>query len=616
MQQLLERAYLSIGRLDSVSTLLPDTHLFLYTYVRKEALLSSQIEGTQSSLSELLLFELDDAGGAPLDDVVEVSNYVAALEHGLSRLREGFPLSNRLIREIHGRLLARGRGSDKAPGEFRTTQNWIKGPRPSLAHFVPQCRESACENSRGAKAIFTGLQAGAAVGSRLVGEVRRCMFRVTLLGVAPVMSILAFSSDRRIMKLALALLCLLAACGAEVRECDFVLRWHEGNAPFEGTAVVHARPLSRMAFEVLGPLRFSDGVARLALPVADFPGDQVVVLRAVDLVDVDRGRARGTSWVGLGRGAAGVRAHIWPRKATPGEVVSSARIVKDIKLSRSTPIMGDDWQRVARSSAEWLSRASIEDALVMPGEDVCQVVIAAAHASAAVEAVDIAVIFDAVERCPPAVVDVLARSLHTLALVPESGRWDNAWTTVSFSALQLHPGPVLSSWLADWRLAQGDLEWWTYESGVRPFDLPWLLFEEAGNCWQMEMALRFDRLHGHVWSSSERLESVLGVWRKWSGQRQVEVVDGRRRFHGLRFETALMLEASKFLDSLEEPEKSAVQLDLAAAKARGPRLNEMTQVGVDVGVMRAAEEYWSGNDESLWRAFEALVSSAFPGVLK
>jgi len=99
--------------------LLPSTELFLYTYVRKEAVLSSQIEGTQSSLSDLLLFELEEAPGVPLDDVVEVSNYVAALEHGLRRLRDDLPLSNRLIREIHGVLLQRGRGADRQPGEFR-----------------------------------------------------------------------------------------------------------------------------------------------------------------------------------------------------------------------------------------------------------------------------------------------------------------------------------------------------------------------------------------------------------------------------------------------------------------------------------------------------------------
>jgi Fic family protein len=137
LQQGLESAVLALGRLDGVSALLPDKSLFLYSYVRKEAVLSSQIEGTQSSLSDLLLFELDEAPGVPLDDVVEVSNYVAALEHGLARLREGFPLSNRLIREIHGVLLSRGRGSGKDPGEFRRSQNWIGGARPGNAIFVP-----------------------------------------------------------------------------------------------------------------------------------------------------------------------------------------------------------------------------------------------------------------------------------------------------------------------------------------------------------------------------------------------------------------------------------------------------------------------------------------------
>lgn len=137
LQLALESAVLAVGRLDGVSTLLPDTSLFLYSYVRKEAVLSSQIEGTQSSLSDLLLFELEEAPGVPLDDVVEVSNYVAALDHGLARLRDGFPLSNRLIREIHGELLSRGRGSGKDPGEFRRSQNWIGGSRPGNAAFVP-----------------------------------------------------------------------------------------------------------------------------------------------------------------------------------------------------------------------------------------------------------------------------------------------------------------------------------------------------------------------------------------------------------------------------------------------------------------------------------------------
>ncbi len=116
--------------------------MFLYFYVRKEALLSSQIEGTQSSFNDLLLYESDETPGVPLDDVREVSNYVAAMDHGLSRLRGGFPLSLRLIREIHEILLSKGRGSDKGPGEFRRTQNWVGGTRPGTANFVPPPPES------------------------------------------------------------------------------------------------------------------------------------------------------------------------------------------------------------------------------------------------------------------------------------------------------------------------------------------------------------------------------------------------------------------------------------------------------------------------------------------
>ena len=137
LQQSLEAASLALGRLDGLSDLLPDPALFIYTYIRKEAVLSSQIEGTQSSLSELLMFENDQAHGIPLDDVTEVSNYVAALEHGLARVSGGFPLSNRLIREIHGVLLSKGRGSEHNPGEFRRSQNWIGGSRPGNAVFVP-----------------------------------------------------------------------------------------------------------------------------------------------------------------------------------------------------------------------------------------------------------------------------------------------------------------------------------------------------------------------------------------------------------------------------------------------------------------------------------------------
>ncbi len=134
---LLGRAERALGRLDGLSTLLPDPSLFLYIYVRKEALLSSQIEGTQSSLSDLLLYESQEVPGVPLADVQDVSRYVAALDHGIARVRSGFPLSSRLIREIHGVLLADGRGSDKAPGEFRRTQNWLGGTRPGNALFVP-----------------------------------------------------------------------------------------------------------------------------------------------------------------------------------------------------------------------------------------------------------------------------------------------------------------------------------------------------------------------------------------------------------------------------------------------------------------------------------------------
>jgi len=141
----LENANRALGRLDGVTSILPDTPLFLYMYVRKEALLSSQIEGTQSSLSDLLLFENEEAPGVPIDDVQEVSSYVAAMEHGLERIRAGFPISLRLIRELHNILLSKGRGSSKQPGEFRRTQNWIGGTRPGNALFVPPPPELVME---------------------------------------------------------------------------------------------------------------------------------------------------------------------------------------------------------------------------------------------------------------------------------------------------------------------------------------------------------------------------------------------------------------------------------------------------------------------------------------
>lgn len=132
-----DEALLALGRLDSVSKLLPDVSLFLYMYIRKEAVLSSMIEGTRSSISDLLLFEAAQQPGVPMDDVREVSNYVRALEHGLNRVKSGLPLSLRLIKEVHAILLAEGRGSDKNTGEFRRSQNWIGGTRPGNSVFVP-----------------------------------------------------------------------------------------------------------------------------------------------------------------------------------------------------------------------------------------------------------------------------------------------------------------------------------------------------------------------------------------------------------------------------------------------------------------------------------------------
>ena len=145
LQDLLERANRGLGRLDGVARLFPDPQMFLYMYVRKEALLSSQIEGTQSSFSDLLLYETDEAPGVPLDDVEEVSHYVAAMTHALKRIHGGFPLSLRLIRETHGILLSGGRGRNKAPGAFRRTQNWIGGSRPGNASFVPPPHERVME---------------------------------------------------------------------------------------------------------------------------------------------------------------------------------------------------------------------------------------------------------------------------------------------------------------------------------------------------------------------------------------------------------------------------------------------------------------------------------------
>lgn len=132
----LSAAERALGRLDGITVLLPRQELLLYMYVRKEAVFSSQIEGTQSTLSDLLRFETEAQAGQPLDDIREVSNYVDAMMYGLERLA-ALPLSLRLIREMHERLLQSGRGGTKNPGEFRRSQNWIGGTRPGNAVYVP-----------------------------------------------------------------------------------------------------------------------------------------------------------------------------------------------------------------------------------------------------------------------------------------------------------------------------------------------------------------------------------------------------------------------------------------------------------------------------------------------
>lgn len=134
---LMEEANQAIGRLDGATLMLPNTNLFIYMFLRKEALLSSQIEGTQSSFSDLVLYETQQLPGVPKEDVEEVSNYVAAINHGIKRLQANFPLSLRLIKEIHTILLKGVRGQHKEPGEFRRSQNWIGGTRPGNARFVP-----------------------------------------------------------------------------------------------------------------------------------------------------------------------------------------------------------------------------------------------------------------------------------------------------------------------------------------------------------------------------------------------------------------------------------------------------------------------------------------------
>jgi len=137
LQRLLDKANQALGRLDGITLLLPDPDQFLYSYIRKEAVLSSQIEGTQSSLSDLLLFEHDVAPGVPIEDVRETTNYIAALNLGIASMREGLPLSLRVLKEAHGELLRGARGSETGRGEFRRVQNWLGGSSPESARYVP-----------------------------------------------------------------------------------------------------------------------------------------------------------------------------------------------------------------------------------------------------------------------------------------------------------------------------------------------------------------------------------------------------------------------------------------------------------------------------------------------
>lgn len=140
-----DEALVLLGRLDAVTDLLPNASLVLYSFIRKEAVLSSMIEGTQSSLADLLLFELDEQPGISVDDAREVSRYVRALEHGLKRLRGGFPLSLRLLREVHAVLMDATRNHSVAPGEFRRSQVWLGGTRPGNAVFVPPPADELAE---------------------------------------------------------------------------------------------------------------------------------------------------------------------------------------------------------------------------------------------------------------------------------------------------------------------------------------------------------------------------------------------------------------------------------------------------------------------------------------
>lgn len=136
LQSLLSRADVALGRLDGIAEILPDVDFFIFMYVRKEATLSSQVEGTKATFSDALKAEASIRSAEIHDDVDEILNYIEAMNYGLQRL-DTLPISLRLIREIHGILLSGIRGDKKAPGEFRKSQNWVGGHDIRTASFIP-----------------------------------------------------------------------------------------------------------------------------------------------------------------------------------------------------------------------------------------------------------------------------------------------------------------------------------------------------------------------------------------------------------------------------------------------------------------------------------------------
>lgn len=137
LQERLYGAHLALGRLDGLSLLTPEASVLLHHFARKEAVMSSRIEGTRSSLADLLLYEADGVPATPVDDVRQVSSGVQALEHGLAQMRQGVPMGTRLMNDMHRRLMTHGHGATMAPGELRRAQNWIGAGSPAAAPFVP-----------------------------------------------------------------------------------------------------------------------------------------------------------------------------------------------------------------------------------------------------------------------------------------------------------------------------------------------------------------------------------------------------------------------------------------------------------------------------------------------